>query len=273
MRWHGILKITGGDLALEKCTYCVIKWTWNKGIPTLATVDSDPGTLHVSGTLIQRLNPDKGTRVLGVRLAMDGTFNDEYKFRLSQSTKMARLLYQLYLSPLDAYMVYETRFRPALEYLLAITTFTTEQMLQIQKPFIYLLPPKIGMNKHTPRAIIYGPRYRGELGLQSLDEKQAILHFELFQGHIRQNDDIGKSLHVQTSTQQLEVGCGQLFLNTDPNVYCYSTEPTRLSFLWRKCFKYKIRITLKNAWVPSGSDDTRPTIMNFAVKDSYLKGN
>jgi hypothetical protein len=34
-------------------------------------------------------------------------------------------------------------------------------------------------------SIIYGPRYRGGLGLQSLDEKQTILHFELFQGHIR----------------------------------------------------------------------------------------
>jgi hypothetical protein len=116
-------------------------------------------------------------------------------------------------------------------------------------------------------------KYRGGLGLQSLDEKQAILYFELFQGHIRRNDDIGKSLRIQTSTQQLEVGCGPLFLNTDPTVYCYSTEPTRLSFLWKKCFKYKIRITLKNAWVPSGSEDSTPTIMDFAVKDSYLKSN
>jgi hypothetical protein len=73
--------------------------------------------------------------------------------------------------------------------------------------------------------------------------------------------------------QQLEVGSGQLFLNSDPNIYCYSSDNTRLSFLWKKCFKDKIWITLKNAWTPSGSDNDCPTIMDFAVKDKHLQGN
>lgn len=159
---------------------------------------------------------------------MDGTFNDEYHYHVLQSMQIAQALYKSYLSPLDAYMVYKkTRFRPAVEYPLAVTTFSsTAQMLQFQKPFIHLLLPKLGMNRHTPQAIIYSPLYRDGLGLQSLDKKQAILHFELFQGHIQCNDDIGKSLRIQTSTQQLEIGCGELFLNTSLIIYCYSTEKT-----------------------------------------------
>jgi hypothetical protein len=159
-------------------------------------------------------------------------------------------------------MVYETRFRPALEYPLVVTTFTTAQLLQIQQPFIFLLLPKIGMNRHTPRTIIYGPLYRGRLGIQSLDEKQAILHFEHFQGHIRQDDDIGKSLWIQISSQQLEIRCGDLFFNMDPSVYCYSEQNTRLSFLWRKCFKYNITITLKDAWIPRHYSGGTLTIMD-----------
>jgi hypothetical protein len=231
VRWHNILKITGGDLALEKCTFCIMKWRWCQGIASLETIDSEAGVLSVNGKTIQRLNPDKGTRVLGVRLAMDGTFKDEFEYRLAQSKTMARLLYRSHLSPTDAFMVYETRFRPALEFPLAVTTFTTAQLFKIQKPFIFLLLPKIGMNRHTPRAIIYGPLYRGGLGIKSLDEKQAILHFEHFQGHIRRDDDIGKSLRILTSSQQLEIGCGDLFFNTDPSIYCYSEQNTRLSFL------------------------------------------
>jgi hypothetical protein len=204
---------------------------------------------------------------------MDGTFKDEFQYRLSQSKRLARKLYRSHLSPLDAYMVYETRFRPALEYPLAVTTFTTKQLLQIQKPFIFLLLPKLGMNRHTPRAIIYGPIYRGGLGIKNLDKQQAILHFELFQGHIRRNDDLGKSLRIQISTQQLEVGCGDLFLNTDPNLYCYSIQNTRLSFLWKKCFKYKITITLQNSWIPQGEAASSPTIMDYAVKDKILHNN
>lgn len=53
MRWHKILRITGGDLALEKCTYCVMKWKWTKGIAMLETADTDPGCLLVSGIPIQ----------------------------------------------------------------------------------------------------------------------------------------------------------------------------------------------------------------------------
>jgi hypothetical protein len=272
MRWHNILKITGGNLALEKCAYCIMKWRWYHGIVTLETIDTEAGELLVNGTTIRRLNPDKGTRVLGVRLAMDGTFKDEFQYRLKQSKTMARLLYRSHLTPTDAYMVYETRFCPALEYPLAVTTFTTSQLLQIQKPFIYLLLPKIGMNQHTPRAIIHGPLYRGGLGLPHLDERQTILHFELFQGHIRRGDDIGKSLQIQTSTEQLEIGCGDLFFNTDPTLYCYSMQHTRLSFLWKKCHKYNMTITLQHAWIPKTYSGGTPTIMDFAVTDKWLKG-
>jgi hypothetical protein len=79
-RWHNILQITGGDLALEKYTFFIIKWRWKDGVATLVTPESDPGNLIVSGTKIIRLRPDKGTRVLGVRMAMDGTFDNSYCF-------------------------------------------------------------------------------------------------------------------------------------------------------------------------------------------------
>jgi hypothetical protein len=56
MHWHNTLKITGGDLALEKCTFCIMKWRWNKGVATLATSETDQGQLMVSGTQLKRLN-------------------------------------------------------------------------------------------------------------------------------------------------------------------------------------------------------------------------
>jgi hypothetical protein len=52
-KWHNILCITGGDLALEKCTYCIMKWKWSYGVASLETPLSSPGNLFVSGTKIQ----------------------------------------------------------------------------------------------------------------------------------------------------------------------------------------------------------------------------
>jgi hypothetical protein len=53
-RWHDILRITGGDLALEKCTFCVMKWRWSQGRAELEMPLTDPGTLDVMGTTITR---------------------------------------------------------------------------------------------------------------------------------------------------------------------------------------------------------------------------
>jgi hypothetical protein len=162
--------LLGGDLALEKCTYCILKWKWKNGQAEISTPLTDPGELDVMGTTIARLKPNEGTQVLGVRLAMDGTFSDEYKYRLEQSKSMAAKLYQSHLSPLDSFMVYETRYRPALEYPLRVTTFTTAELQKIQKPFIFLLLPKIGLNRHMPRDVIYDPIFWGALGLVNLEE-------------------------------------------------------------------------------------------------------
>jgi hypothetical protein len=60
-RWHKILRITGGDLALEKCTFCIMKWKWKAGVASLETPSSDLGDLIVAGTNIARLRPKEGT--------------------------------------------------------------------------------------------------------------------------------------------------------------------------------------------------------------------
>ncbi len=44
-KWHNILKITGGDLALEKCTFCILKWRWKGAHAQLETIKTSPGVL------------------------------------------------------------------------------------------------------------------------------------------------------------------------------------------------------------------------------------
>jgi hypothetical protein len=162
-------------------------------------------------------------------------------------------------------MVYETRFRPAMEYPLLITTFTKAQLEKIQQPFINLLLPKIGLNRHTPRAVIYGRWFRGGLGIVKLEEQQIVKHFSSFQGHLRCQDDVTLSIRIQLMIQQLEVGCGTLFLNTDPAKYPYATKDTRLGYLWQQCFRFSIQISLHNNWEPSGQDGNSDTIMDHLI--------
>jgi hypothetical protein len=204
---------------------------------------------------------------------MDGTFNDEYLFRAGQSKKLGSTLYKSQLTPMDSYMVYETCYRPALQYPLRVTTFSKSELQDIQRPFIFLLLPKIGLNRHIPRAVVYGPLFRGGLGLVNLEEQQIIQHFHAFQGHLRRNDDIGKSIRIQLSTHQLEIGCGEFFLNTLPSQFNYGTINTRLTYLWRQCACFNITVSVADAWIPSGPLGRHQTIMDYAVNCPHLRGN
>jgi hypothetical protein len=265
-KWHNILKITRGNLALEKCTFCILKWRWKGAHAQLETIKTSPGVLRVDKTEIQRLEPDRGTRVLGVRMAMNGSFADELKYRTQQSQSIATKLFQSGLSHTDAYMVYATRFCPAAEYPLRVTTFSKKEAEQIQKPFIHLLLPKFGLNRHTPHAVIHGPIFCGGLGITPLEEIQIIQHFNSFQSHIHRDDNIGKGLKLQIMVQQLEIGSGRLFLNTNPLEYPYYTKKTRLSYLWQQCHRFSITVSLRQEWNPSGPYGHNETIMDYVVK-------
>lgn len=90
-----ILKITGGDLALEKCAFSIMKWKWvDQKVIIIETQTTAPGEIAVKGTSVKRLKPDCGTRVLGVRMAMNGSFKDELDYRRLQSRMMANILYK-----------------------------------------------------------------------------------------------------------------------------------------------------------------------------------
>ena len=59
--------------------------------------------------------------------------------------------------PHDAHLVYQSRYRAMVQYPLPVTNFTVQQLHTIQKPVIFRLLPKLGMNRHMPREVIYAP--------------------------------------------------------------------------------------------------------------------
>jgi hypothetical protein len=162
-------------------------------------------------------------------------------------------------------MVYETRYCPAMEYLLLVTMFTKPELESIQKPFIHLLLPKIGFNWHTPLAVVHGPQFHGGLGIRNLEEQQVCKHFETFQGHIRRNDKIGVSFRIQIIAEQLKIGYKELFLHTNTNKYPYSTPQTRLGYLWHQCYRYSVKISMSQMLIPQGSSGEDLMIMDHIV--------
>jgi hypothetical protein len=207
--WQRLLNITGGALDLSKCALTLMLYTFDTAfqwsnqtpeIPTLQSTDKIEGTCTVTipnsnGRLvgIKSQEPTKGTKLLGVRSAADGTFRNEYKHRLQQSTTLAGRLNRAPLQHDEVHQVYYTRFKPAsVRYCLPITTFTDEECNTIQSQFYRVALPKMGMNRQMPLSVIYGPRRYGGSEYTNMATEQIGQHIHQLIGNLRRNDLVGQ---------------------------------------------------------------------------------
>ena len=154
-----------------------------------------------------------------------------------------------------------------LGYPLPVTTFIQDQLNEIQKKFIFLLLPKLGMNRHTPRAIVYGPATYGGREILDLRILQPVQHIRHNLGHLRRGDNTGKALIITKRDTQLESGLPTQFYKWNPSEVNYVTKNTRWNYMWRVIFHYKIDIVFYNEWLPQLKYENDKNIMEVAIKD------
>ena len=72
--------------------------------------------------------------------------------------------------------------------------------------------PKIGFNRHFPRAVIYAPlKFQGKQ-LDDYKVFQYTSHLVRFVDYLRQKDELGNLLRIQMDQHQLIIGSGTHFL-------------------------------------------------------------
>jgi len=90
--WHGLLKATGGNLVLEKCFWYLVDFKHEGNHRKYKKWGTDQRKLQIpkdNGTLvtIPCLEINKACQTLGVRLALDGNIDEEFKY-LQGATKV-----------------------------------------------------------------------------------------------------------------------------------------------------------------------------------------
>ena len=196
--WSTLLKYTGGELSLPKCYYSIGMSQYDKygqAIQQQHTEDVQILSMRQSDGKeyeIQRINEKKGTKLLGVYISVDRNCNDEYENKLQQSQEMAARLQRMKTDRYETFLIYNTRYKPKLHYSISITLFTQKQCNQIQSNIMSVLLPKMGLNRHTPRAVVFAPRELGGMGLIDFHSQQTSKHIEMMMKHISNNDVIGK---------------------------------------------------------------------------------
>ena len=278
--WHKLLQITGGDLSLDKCKLTILKWrqVGERGNMTYVNEDDNMKTIELQSIhddnvkKVERINPDKAERVLGVRLPLTGDMMIEKTFRKQQLLEFSKKLYRAPLSNYEAHIAYQSRYLSIAKYPLPVTIFTDSQLDEIQKPCMRLILPKLGVNRNMPRAVVYGPQLLGGMQLMNLKVEQPTMNITTTISHMRRQDRVAKMLLATLNDVQIEVGISKSFLNSDPSPFTYITANTRWLYTWRACYKLKIRVEIWKQWIPSTNYIHDRNIMEVAINDAYYQG-
>jgi hypothetical protein len=191
-RWERLIWSSGGALNLDKCYLYLLEWTYSKtGIARLKPLKDMPydvsltaGNSPAPPVPIRTVEPHQGTRTLGVRLAPDGNDHDEYTFRLTQAQALKHRLSSAHLTREQANIGFQSLWRPAIGYPLPITSFTPKHCQKIQSQYMPQFSTQMGLNRHTPNAIKYGPLRYGGMNLPSIWAEQGAGHVKLALSHL-----------------------------------------------------------------------------------------
>ena len=284
LHWKKILRITGGDLAVSKCTVSLMKWEWSSttGIPRMMSKKSAPGTICINDITegshetvsLRRLEPYESEKQLGIIMPLDGNFRQEYERRLQQSSNLGKLLYRSPLNTFESTVVYRMYYIPKINFPLSLTQFTKKQCEEIQKQFYKYALPKMGINRNTPRALIFGPSQLGGLEFNDLYCEQLHQHISRLTQHIRRNDFAGKAFLCNMNAFSILIGSSFPLFEISPYKYGYAMQTSTVYYLWTITYHWKIRISLNTEQCnPQRFQGEVHTIMDDAVNDTELRYN
>ena len=128
----------------------------------------------------------------------------------------------------------------------------------------------MGLNRKTPRLVVYGPMSLGGLEVMDLRLEQIIHQWETTKGHMCREDRVGTGLMLTLHDHQCIIGSNTLFLNTDPRRYKYGVMNTRWKYMWERLWDYQLKVEFYDAWIPKGNATNDENIMDKASRDPIL---
>ena len=134
--------------------------------------------------------------------------------------------------------------------------------------------PKLGLNWHTPLAIVHGPLLFAGNNRAHIKTEQFIWHIEFFMGYMRQTTHMGILHHTLLETYQLYLGVGFPIL-ADASTKLPHEENSLISFLRRKAGPHQITFQIRGVWYPPKVQENDRYIMDdlltLGLKPEQLK--
>ena len=167
--WEGLIKSTGGAIAVDKCRWWGVDFHWNQNGDWRYKTTAELNTslfikdTHEVRDKVRQLEFNESYETLGVLLAADGNQDDQYKELCEWTANWADRLRISFLSESETVQAIQTSIMKKLEYPLLAMTLTREQCDNILKPLLRTALPRTRINRNFCRKTLRAPG--GFLGL------------------------------------------------------------------------------------------------------------
>jgi hypothetical protein len=155
--------------------------------------------------------------------------------------------------------------RPKITYPFSCVSLTEKQCQHIQAPVLAEILPKLHLNHHTPRAVLFaGPRYGG-LSISENYKDLGYSHLQYMIGHIKMHDEVGQLILSLITHTQLQVGSVTPFFRLAYPKYAKWIDSTWITDVWKFAHQAKIEIDVEKHWVPKLLRGEDTALMDMAL--------
>ena len=219
--WDELMEVTGAAIAPDKCWWYLVDFTWHKGRWKCTDqghqFEMQVRDKHGDEQVIKYLPSDVAKEMLGIYIAPDGNQHTQFKIMREKSSTWAQYMAQGTLTTEVSWNTLNTTIIKSLEYPLAATTFTDDELTSIIAPALQSGLPSSGICRSFPRAILYGSLSAQGLGLHNLYHTQNIRHIKDIVDQTWKNTPSAKLLRANMELLRLDAGiAGHLFTQNIP---------------------------------------------------------
>ncbi|MGB0425122.1 MAG: hypothetical protein ACPGED_12395, partial [Flavobacteriales bacterium] len=215
--WNDILFTSGGKLELPKCGFHVIYYEYTEaGIPYMLHSTNRPINLKANDNTqipIQEKDIHTSRKNLGHFKSPSRNYIPQLNNLCTKATELSKAITSCPVSRDEAKQLYETVFRPAIEYPIGQSFLTPKQLHSIEAKALPWIIAKCGYNRNTSRQVIFGPSNIGGAGFTPLYSKAGTEYVLHFLKHLRTPwTQCGKLIRMTLEWSQFQAGLTQPIL-------------------------------------------------------------
>ena len=266
--WEGGIRATGGAIGPDKSHYYLLDFIWQDGNFRYATPTEAPASINIldkdgNRQTLERIEPNRAQKTLGVYLAPDGNDDDQFEALLAKSQAWSDQVRAGHLPRRLVLQSLKQSLWMSLKWPLAATCLSEEQCKLIMRPALMAGLPRMGIVPTFPRDLVHGPKQYLGLDIACIFTHQLASHIQKMLTFCQSNSLTGELL--RTSMQQLKVELGvngPIFQLSYLTYGCLATR-SWITTTWNDMQRHGISVVDSTPDIPRRTANDQPLMSAF----------